>query len=428
MTRFTKSLLFLASGLVLFTGARLALFVIYRDDFSELTGPMIGWAFANGIRFDLQVLLAVLGGPLLLMNLPVRQLGKRWFNGWAWAAFAPLPLLALLLGGDLAYYGHVRRHIADELLLIGTDADFLFDEALGDYLPALLGVLAVSLTIALSWKWLLSRDLRWSRQPMLAASAIFVLLAVGTRGTLDSKPLGLIDAYRSGSAALASLSLNGAFSAYHASSRGGPVAPRFFEPAVAYGELSLGETGYPMRRQLQGARPTGLNLVILMLESWDPRYIDSYSGAGLGITPHMDSLVRSGLKFENCYAASQRSVDGIQAMLTGVPPVLGQPRLGWGLQLANLTEIGTIARGHGYETLFVQSSKRRSYRLDSVAKSLGFQHVYGREDIPLLLDYPQKAAPKWGWDHETLQFALARIDQFDTPFLAFVFTGSTQPP
>jgi hypothetical protein len=35
---------------------------------------------------------------------------------------------------------------------------------------------------------------------------------------------------------------------------------------------------------------------------------------------------------------------------------------------------------------------------------------------------------KWGWDSETLMFALDRIDAFENRFLALVFTGCTHSP
>jgi arylsulfatase A-like enzyme len=329
----------------------------------------------------------------------------------------------------VAYYTYVQRHLADELLVIGSDLDYVLAEAFGTYLPALLGVCLLLMAGGWLWRRILAVELRPSRRPAIVFSLLILGCTLGTRGTLDRKSLGLIDAFASGSAPVASLSLNGVFTAYHAT-KGAEVAVdhEFLETGAVYQELGLEDVPYPLLRQGSTRGPSGLNLVILLLESWDPRYIDSYDGSRLGITPRFDALAGQSRRFDNCYAAGQRSLEAIQAVLTGVPPVVGEPPLGWGLRLANVTQIGTVAERHGYETLFIQSSRRRSYRLDSAAASLGFRHYYGQEDIPTRLAYPSTEKPKWGWDYETLVFALERMDAFERPFVTFLFTGATHPP
>ena len=67
------------------------------------------------------------------------------------------------------------------------------------------------------------------------------------------------------------------------------------------------------------------------------------------------------------------------------------------------------------------------FYVDGVAKALGFSEYYGMEDMPRLLDYPSKEA-RFGWDHETYQFTLSRLDRAGGPFLAVVFTGTIHTP
>ena len=426
MTRFQKSLVFVGIGLVLFTASRLVLFLVYRSSFSGLSSGDVVFAFVNGLRFDLNVILAVFVGPLVLMNLPFRRCVGRWFSTWSWLAFATLVPMGLLLGGDLVYFGYVQRHIADELLVMGADFDFVASEGLTTYLPGLLVCLGLIFGVGLGWVFILKRSTRPGR-PVLAFLLMVAFCVLGIRGSVDRKPIGLIDAFSSGNNAFGNLSLNGVFSAYHASVNVQAAEHVFYDTPACLAELDLRDTEYPVLRRQPDLRPTGHNVVILLLESWDRRFMDSYDGAGLGLTPWFDALAAGGLRFENFYASSQRSVESIQAILTGVPPLVGLPGLGSGLKLSNITEVGTEARRYGYETLFVQSSKRRSYRLDSAAMSLGFSHVYGQQDVPLRRHYPGPT-PKWGWDYDTLMFAQDRMDAFRSPFLAFVFTGSTHSP
>lgn len=428
MGRFQKSLCLVGLALVPFFVARLALVLIHSESFAVLSAREAALALLYGLRFDLNIILVAMVAPLAMMNLPLPFLGRRWFNGWAWIAFVPLTPLAIVLAGDVIYFGHVQRHLADELLKLGSDFDFVTGEALTAFLPVLLGVLAGMFGLALAWKRVLAGELRPTRFPILTFAVLAAACVVGIRGSIDRKPVGLIDAYRTGSTAFGNLSLNGVFSAYRASSDTELVEYRFFDDATALAQLGLEDGEYPVLRSNPEAEPTNLNLVMILLESWDVKYSDSYDAGGRGVTPNFDALAARGLRFENFYASSQRSVEGIQAILTGVPPIRGMPTIGWGLKLANLTQVGSVAQRNGYETLFVQSSMRRSYRLDAVAKSLGFEHFYGWQDIPMRLDYPPPQTAKWGWDYETLMFALDRIDDFEDRFLALVFTGSTHSP
>lgn len=421
-------MLLVGIAIVPFFVARLALLLFHPKSFAALSAGEIAMAFVNGLRFDLNILLVALVVPLSMMNLPFPFLGRRWFNTWAWIGFIPLVPLSLVLGGDVIYFGHVQRHIADELLKIGNDFSFLADEAFTSFLPALFAVIGAMTALAWAWRWVLSRELRPSRYPMVTIALLATGCAVGIRGTVDRKPIGLIDAYRSGSTAFGNLSLNGIFSASRASAEIEIVEHRFFDDVEALHTLGLEDTTYPAVRRNDDRTPTGLNLVIVLLESWDPRYMNSYDANGSGVTPHFDAFASAGRKFEKFYAASQRSVESIQAVLTGIPPITGVPTLGWGLKLSNITQLGSVAQRHGYQALFVQSSMRRSYRLDAVAQSLGFDNFYGSQDIPMRRDYPPPACAKWGWDYETLMFALERMDAFDSPFISVVFTGSTHSP
>ncbi|MEW6077818.1 MAG: sulfatase-like hydrolase/transferase [Thermodesulfobacteriota bacterium] len=427
MTRFRKSIVFAGISLLIFSCARLLLLLLYPDTFSELNLPLTALAFLNGVRFDLSILTAIFIIPLGMMNLPLSWFGKKWFDAWAWALFALLIPSVLVLAGDLIYFSFVHRHIADELLLLGNDFGFIVGMASREYLPGLIACLTFALLLGWIWKRVLSVEVKRSGHLFVNFLILVAASLLCLRGSVDRKPLGIVDAYRSGNTAFGTLSLNGIFSAVHSSLERKALDYRFFADNAAYDALGLKNGDFPMLKSFEGAGPSGLNLVFVLLESWDVAFLDSYEGSGQGITPNFDALAAESIKFENCYATCQRSVQSIQSILTGIPPVTGQPEIGWGLEQSNMTKIGKVAKDHGYATIFVQSSRRRSYRLDAVAGHLGFEHYSGQEDIPLKLDYPEKN-PKWGWDYETLMFSLEEMDSKGRPFMAFVFTGTTHAP
>jgi phosphoglycerol transferase MdoB-like AlkP superfamily enzyme len=49
------------------------------------------------------------------------------------------------------------------------------------------------------------------------------------------------------------------------------------------------------------------------------------------------------------------------------------------------------------------------------------------EDVPEILDYGKEDA-RFGWDHETYQFALDRMDRLGGPFLVVTFSGTNHTP
>ena len=138
-------------------------------------------------------------------------------------------------------------------------------------------------------------------------------------------------------------------------------------------------------------------------------------------------MANQGLKFTQFYANGQRSVEGIQATLTGIPSIIGLPTIGVGI-LATYSKLGELAQQNGYTTIFVESLKRRSFRLDAIAGSAGFKEFYGMEDIPLLLNYPDPKAARWGWDYETYMKAAERMEKVKKPFLTYIVTGTTHTP
>ena len=170
-----------------------------------------------------------------------------------------------------------------------------------------------------------------------------------------------------------------------------------------------------------------INIVIVLLEGWHPRFIDSLSGGSYGVTPVFDKIVAEGVTFNNAYAAGLRSIFGFAAVLAGVPLVPGLPMFGYGLEMSSLSPMPKNFADAGYYTLFAQTSKRDSYRLCALASFLGMQDSFGWEDIPQLLPYQDKAP--FGYDYDALMFAADKIkNRKEKNFFAMVFTGITHEP
>ncbi|MCV6609095.1 MAG: LTA synthase family protein [Campylobacterales bacterium] len=427
MSSIKKTLLYVGIILGIFTLARLMLFVSYNDFFSDLTLSQILYSFIHGVRFDLSIALTFLIPAIWFMNLPFKfitsKVAQRIFG---WYIFIAIVAYIHILVGNVLYFDHVKRHLADELLLLKGDKTFLFEMVAVYKLETVLGFSFIGI-LAYFFRRVVDIKVEVNKRGWIIFAGVFVALFLVIRGTVGTKPISLVHAYAGGNSKEASLTLNGVFTAYHYGRRSKKTSFNFYSDEEALKNLGLENKKFPLLKKYDGKK-SNYNIVVVMMESWTPKYIDSYSGKSLGITPNFDEIVKNGIKFENFYASGQRSIEGIQSALTGVPPIKGVPNLGFGLEISNVTKLGKMANDNGYETIFMQSSKRGSFYVDSIAKSLGFNKYFGMEDMPPILDYPDKKGAKFGWDYELYMKMFEEIDKTDKPFFGFMFTGTTHTP
>jgi hypothetical protein len=405
--------------------ARAANFWMLRDSLSETPAREIAWSWLAGLIFDAATIAMFVGLPLVMLALPrPTRLHKAWQWTWHGVACVGLFVLALASTADHYFLADVQRHIGQELTTVGNDLDFLFAYAEG---PADWGLVAL-VVVAVMVGWFGAALVRRGQSGASIGQAVLILMLVlvAGRGSFGNKPLNAIDAFSAGSYDLAQLELSGAFSMAKAIGSGPPkIGQRKFDAALAQLGYRPGEQ--PFARVAAGT-PTH-NVVLFLLESWSAKYVDAFSnGHPLGLTPNLDRMAREGVIFTNFYSSGQRSFEGVQATLTGLPALPGMQTLTQGLNL-QVPRVGRLATSTGMRTIFTQSAPRRSLRLDSVSRSLGFEEYYGREDnARLLIDYPDAAAFRFGLDHETMQGLADRLHGESRPFLAFLFTGSTHAP
>jgi len=443
MTRLRKSLYLMLIAAAIFFLARLLLLVTYSDYFSALSSEQILSAFLHGLRFDLSIITLSFFGPLLFMNVSFKFGNHRWwFDAIAWLLFGLTLAMALLLAADTLYFGFVHRHIGSELVTISGDMDFVIQLAFYEYLHWILLFLLFSSGLFFLWRRILNPRSIDNPYPLLTLVLLTLVSVILYRGgetsnhfsffklIVSGKPINVIDAYASGSTVEGNLVLNGVFSALHTSRNSDVIDYDYFPPDRMTQLLNHSpgvDAEYPALKRYN-SKPTGKNIVLILLESWGADYVDSFGGQDLGVTPEFDTLSNKGLKFNRFYASAQRSSEGVQAVLTGIPKIVGVPVLGKGLEIINFTRLGNLAAQHGYDTLFTQSSSSSSMRMNAIAGALGFENYISKEDISRILDYPDPNPPLYGWDYETFMAAKERMDKMDKPFLSVIFTGSTHTP
>ena len=438
------SLYFLLAVLGIFSLFRLCLFITYQPVFAGLTLQESLIGFLQGLRFDLSIIALFLGPLILLFFLPFKT--PKW-GQFCWAALCTVILLMLmLLTADFIYFPQAKRHMAEELFLVRNEGSFLLHYALDNFWWALLCLLALWAGLCRGG-WLLIKK-HWSPKPtplwqtILICVLIAALAFTAIRGKLGhGKPLSMRDLPAiSANTTQSSLMLNGVFSSYHSLRKGEntPFNPMDENEAKTHARRLLSNPKeifisdrYPLMRQIKENKAfQPKNIFIVLLESWTPRYVDSFSGASYGVTPNFDRIAQNGVKFARAYATGVRSIYGLSATFTGVALVPGLPHFAYGLELNNVTSLAKALNQKGYYTAFIQSSLRSSYQMCNIAQKIfGIKESFGMEDIPRLLEYREEQ--DFGYDYDLLQFAADKAQasaQKGQPFLLFTFTGTTHIP
>ena len=438
------SLYFLLAVLAVFSLFRLGLFITYQPVFASLTMQESLIGFLQGVRFDFSIIALFLGPLILLFFLPFKT--PKW-GQFCWVALCTVSILMLmLLTADFIYFPQAKRHMAEELFLVRNEWGFLMRYALDNFWWALLVLLA--LWAGLTWSgWLLIKK-RWAPKPTPLWQTILICVLIAAvaftaiRGKLGhGKPLSMRDLPSiSANTTQSSLMLNGVFSSYHSLRKGesSPSNPMDENEALMRARHLLSNpketfisTQYPLMRQIkevQAVQPK--NIFIVLLESWTPNYVDSFSGSSFGVTPNFDRIAKQGVKFTHAYATGVRSIYGLSATFTGVALVPGLPHFAYGLELNNITSLAKALNKKGYYTAFIQSSLRSSYQMCNITQKIfRMQESFGMEDIPRLLEYREEQ--DFGYDYDLLQFAADKAQtsaQKGQPFFLFTFTGTTHIP
>lgn len=427
------------AALLMFSAFRLALYILYHPTFAALSGTELCSAFANGLRFDLAMIALFMGPVLFLFNLPVNSV--RYVKYCLLFMVAELVGMAGFLIADLIYFPYVKRHIAEEILQISADWNFIlrymFTETL---LPlAILAVLFLAAALV-AHKWFKYRyrfnpSYGWGEPLKLLLCIGFIVL--GIRGHLGlGKPLGIADVYQyASSPAGAALTLNGVFTAYQVGRKGAVDIQSEYplEQAIVQTQQRLiaadeivPDASYPLMRQpLEPRQQRDINFFIVLLEGWHPYYVDGLSGNGFGVTPVFDEIIQNGVNFTNAYAVGLRSIFGFAGVMASVPLVPGLPMFGYGLELTRFFRLPGALASQGWHTFFAQTSHRDSYRMCALASYLGAQGSYGWEDLEEKLPYIDKAP--FGYDYDALMFGAQQAEK-GQPFMGMVFTGITHAP
>jgi len=412
---------------------RLSLYFIYPLDFADLSLNETLLSLFMGLRVDIITIFTF--SFLFILPLALIQNPKiRVVLGLLWSLV--LITIFTIAFSDVLYYDFIHRHMSNEIFNLSNDMELMIGIATNSYLFYTIGTaLFITLYFYLSQKVFSSQLTNFisGKKLLLYTLLTILILALGIRNSASRKSFGISDAFAVNKVSSGNLALNGFFTIYRSKKGVHKHNLLHLDKAITITQKALqtpntvfSDKRYPLLREYNSTQKSKHNVVIILLESWGAEHIDGFTHyKELNVTPYFKELSSKSLKFTNFYANGYRSIFGITSLFTGITLPSGFDYLGKGLELSNLSYLGSVAKENGYSTLAMQGSNRRSYRVDAVSHLAGFDEYYGAEDMPEVESVDEGRAPHTGtYDHNLFSFYHQKLNSLKEPFLSFAFSST----
>ncbi|MEK2690256.1 LTA synthase family protein [Bdellovibrio sp. GT3] len=418
--------------LMVFYALARAEFLIWNWNlFHSKSGADILWAFFVGMRFDLSAAFCGVAPILLLSFFPWP--GK-WNSVWekvTWGLFCLVNVPFLILNlVDTEFINFVGRRFTYDTIFILNEAQGKMLNFVGSYwLLFLINTVIVAALMVSSW-FLLRRPFgkthwqgsfkAWGAHGLMCFLAL-ALAVFGIRGGFQRKPINFVNANVFTAPLLNNLVLNSTFTFIKSYGANDIKHEKYFADK---NEMLALLNGSFVGSSLKGQRPSApQNVMIIMLESFGSEYFGTVDGVTR--TPFLDSLMKKSLVFENAYANGRRSIEGIAAIMGGIPALMSEPFISSHFTANYFLGLGTLLADKKYSTSFFHGGHNGTMYFDSFMQSAGIEKYYGASEYGNSKDDDGV----WGiWDEPFLQWMLKEVNGFKQPFLTSVFTLSSHQP
>lgn len=394
------------------------------------------WSFVVGLRFDTAAALSVTAPLLLIAFIPWP---KSWNIHWStltWVLFCILQIPFLILNlVDVEFINFVgRRFTYDSFFVVSETKGKVWNFIISYWLLFLINTLLVAFFV-----WCVRRLMKgtpdklvwpgeekggvklWLAHAFLCFVAL-VISVIGIRGGLQSKPISFVNANVFSAPLLNNLVLNTTFTFIKSYGAEGLKQEKFFANKE---DMLKRLNGSLTGTALDGARPAKpQNVMIIILESFGEEYFGPVDG-NKSYTPFLDSLMKKSLVFENAYANGRRSIEGVGAVMAGIPAMMNEPFISSHFTSNYFLGLGTLVAQKGYATSFFHGGHNGTMYFDSFMKSAGVERYYGSREYGNSADDDGV----WGiWDEPFLQWMLVQMDSLPQPFMNAVFTLTSHQP
>lgn len=426
-----RHLIFLAQSLFLallfFSISRIIFFFYTKSLFPQIFDDGFFTALAYGVRFDLSAI-AYLNLPfIILLILPLKARKTKPYQKILKTLFLAFNGLALLLNlSDVVNFSFTGKRMTADIfsfLMQGEDAnhvvqDFLLDHwSIGLCYILLMYSLYKSFSYIQDQQFFLHRSKQnwtvWIYTPLLLAMTVLAM-----RGGTQLRPIKNIHASYFGQGKYVPLILNSPFSIF-STLNDKKLVNRTYFPTTEQKEI------FDAQQDFSADRPNKKNVVVFILESFSREYIGAYNNYQ-GYTPFLDSLMQHSLVCQHAYANGKKSIEGIPAVLSGIPALTDKPYIlsQYGSQKGN--SIASILNQKGYNCSFYHGGNPGTMGFDAYAKMAEFNQYIDRS---LYTGPSTDYDDKWGiYDQPFMHFFKNELDAKKQPFMTSFFSLSSHHP
>jgi len=426
-----KHLLFLAQSMfiaMLFLSLSRLVFLCFTfSQFPLIFSDGLFGALIQGLRFDLSALAYLNVVFILLSIFPTRKRESKGYQKLLKVLFVFFNGIALFLNlTDIVNVQFTGKRMTADILSFLSQGDDANNVA-GDFMKdnwhlfiiffIFISALYKSFSFIQDRQFFLNRSKNnWKSYVLSIICLMFTVIAM--RGGTQLRPIKNIHASYYAQGKYVPLILNTPFSIISTLSEKGIKEKKYFSETEA-------QSYFNARQVYKGDSVLDKNVVVIILESFSREYIGAYNTFD-GYTPFLDSLMQFSTVCPNAYANGKKSIEGIPAILSGIPALAEKPFIlsQYGAQKGN--SIASIVKSHGYHTSFYHGGHPGTMGFDAYAEIADFNSYKDLSDYPNSeIDYDGK----WGiFDEPFLQYYKTQLDSIKAPFFSTVFTLSSHHP
>jgi phosphoglycerol transferase MdoB-like AlkP superfamily enzyme len=424
--------------LAAFSLLRIVLVVLYATP-EERGLKSLGLVFLTGLRFDVAATAWILLPMLLWLSLLPERLYRSRVHRVALAA------VFILAWSAQVFFLFTEYYFFDEFKVRfnGVAVEYLIypHEVLNNIRDSYPVAPIVALCLATGIGLFLLVRSRWARawsEPVPWRARVTSLGLIAAAMAAVTLSLSLERARFSRDRVLNELAGNGPYSFVHAAYTHYLDFPAFYltlprREAYLRARHLLGEPGKTFRpaesiqRHVDGdPRRPRRNVVIFLEESFGSEFWGALGRPGASLTPAMDALSREGLLFTHLYASGNRTVRGMEGVLSSFPPLPGNSIVRRDLS-DHVETLARLLKRDGYDTVFLYGGRGVFDGMKGFALANGFDRFVEQKDFP----HPVFSTI-WGVSDEDLfQRAIGefhRLHGTGRPFFATVLSVSNHKP
>lgn len=421
--------------LLLLSFSRWLLYLFNINSFEDLHFRELFRLYIAGFRFDIHTLIIFNIPFILAYGIPFKIKYKKSYKKIIDILFVTTNSIAIALNLiDVIYYRYLDKRMSSELFtfLKGTDenqgsllfnfiADFWFMFLI--FFIFLFTIIIITRKTRLKETYFNKNNLWYINQ---CASFVMItgLSIIGIRGGFQLKPINLLTAAEYANAENTPLVINTPFSICMSSTSAELKKINFYDEKIIDSLYS------PIHNNLESNRfiidkTKNRNIVLIILESFGQEMIGYYNhNYEHSLTPFLDSLLTNSLTF-NGIANGRRSIEALPSILCGLPSLMSTDYPSSRYAINRIEGFGNILKKQGYKTAFFHGGNNGTMSFNTTSKSSGFDDYYGRNEYNNDDDFDGT----WGiYDDRFLQFTAKKLNEFEKPFAAAIFTLSSHHP